>query len=124
MAINARAKGARGERELAKYLTGLGFDCERSARNGVKGATDVIWKRCPTVIIECKMCDTYRPGRKELDKVIERLRGESDDWMLFVKESRQPWKMYFETFYDGLLVMIWGDDRIKHVLTRWEVKIF
>lgn len=118
MGINARAKGARGERELAKYLTGLGFDCERSARNGVKGATDVIWKTRPHVIIECKMCDAYRPGRKELDTVIERLRSESANWLLFVKETRQPWRLYYN-LPDGMTVMTWGDRRIQWVMTHW-----
>jgi len=46
-----RTKGANGERELVRLLRSLGIDCERTARNGVRGAFDIssAWGS-----IECK----------------------------------------------------------------------
>lgn len=117
--INSRDKGARGERELAKYLRSLGFNVERSARNGVKGASDCIWRDYPETIIEVKNCDRYRPGRKELDGLIGRLRAEhGSSWLLFVHEPREPWRMYyFDTFYDHT-AMTW-DDGIAQIMDMW-----
>jgi len=40
--INSRQKGARIEREAAKFLTSLGYLTTRAARNGVDGAADLV----------------------------------------------------------------------------------
>lgn len=53
MAINSRAKGANGERELARKLKEYGYDCRRGQQYcGVNGDADVIG--LPGIHIECK----------------------------------------------------------------------
>ena len=53
MGINSRDKGARYERETAKYLQGFGYDTSRSAQwCGKTGQADVIG--LPKIHIECK----------------------------------------------------------------------
>ena len=53
MGINSRDKGARYERETAKYLQGFGYDASRSAQwCGKTGQADVIG--LPKIHIECK----------------------------------------------------------------------
>ncbi len=48
-----RTKGAAGERELAWMLRKLGITAQRSARNGVDQAEDIL-HNIPGVHIECK----------------------------------------------------------------------
>lgn len=62
---NSRAKGARGERELAKQLQKYGFDTRRGVQYcGLTGSADVVG--LPHIHIECK-----RVGeRLNLDKAI------------------------------------------------------
>ena len=51
--MNSRAKGARGERELAAYLTEKGFEARRGQQySGANGDADV--EGLPGVHIECK----------------------------------------------------------------------
>jgi Holliday junction resolvase len=51
--MNSRAKGARGERELARILRGYGYDCRRGQQYcGANGDADVIG--LPGIHIECK----------------------------------------------------------------------
>ena len=53
MGINSRDKGARYEREVAKYLKGFGYETSRSAQwCGKTGQADVIG--LPMIHIECK----------------------------------------------------------------------
>jgi Holliday junction resolvase len=50
--MNSRAKGARGERELAKKLREYGYDCRRGQQySGIEGK-DVVG--LPGIHIECK----------------------------------------------------------------------
>lgn len=51
---NGRRKGAEAERLAAHLLTDIGFPAERSARNGVKGAGDLIVPDLPNVHVEVK----------------------------------------------------------------------
>ncbi|MGN0533011.1 MAG: hypothetical protein ACI4IK_01515 [Eubacterium sp.] len=51
--MNAKQKGARGERELAKKLKEYGYDCRRGQQYcGANGDADVIG--LPGIHIECK----------------------------------------------------------------------
>lgn len=51
--INSRAKGARFERQLAKILTGYGYDCRRGQQySGANGDADVVG--LPGIHIEAK----------------------------------------------------------------------
>ena len=53
MGSKSREKGARGEREAAKYLTKLGFECERNGRNGYS-TDDLRLPGLPGVHVEVK----------------------------------------------------------------------
>lgn len=71
--VNSRAKGARGEREAAKYLRKLGFDCHRNGRNGYSD-DDLVCPDLPRVHIEVKF------GVKGLDvgtRLLERAMAQS-----------------------------------------------
>lgn len=51
--MNSRAKGCRGERELASKLKDYGYDCRRGAQYcGANGDADVVG--LPNIHIECK----------------------------------------------------------------------
>lgn len=53
--LNSRAKGCRGEREAAKYLTSIGFPCSRNGRNGISTGDLHGLEAClPNVHIEVK----------------------------------------------------------------------
>ncbi len=54
--INSRAKGARGERLLAKNLREHGYECRRGQQfSGLQGDADVIG--LPGIHIECKFVE-------------------------------------------------------------------
>lgn len=51
----SREKGARGEREAARFLTSLGFECTRNARNGISTGDLHGLELClPGVVVEVK----------------------------------------------------------------------
>lgn len=51
--MNSRQKGAAGERELARKLRDLGYDCRRGQQySGANGDADVVGP--PGIHIECK----------------------------------------------------------------------
>lgn len=51
--MNSREKGKRGERELAEFLRGLGYDTRRGQQySGANGDADVVG--LPGIHIECK----------------------------------------------------------------------
>lgn len=51
--MNSRDKGARGERELAEFLRGFGYDTRRGQQySGANGDADVVG--LPGIHIECK----------------------------------------------------------------------
>jgi Holliday junction resolvase len=53
--INSRAKGGRGERELAKFLSTAGFPAYRSQQyKGSQDSADVICTGLPRLFFECK----------------------------------------------------------------------
>lgn len=63
--MNSRAKGARGERELALFLTDQGFNAKRGVqfsqgKHGLTGA-DVACPSLPFLHIECKRVEAGNP---------------------------------------------------------------
>ena len=71
--VNSRAKGARGERELAKKLIELGWLCDRDGQQGQGGGQDhpdVVG--LPHIHIECKRVE--KPAW-------------SDEWLLQAKSD-------------------------------------
>lgn len=71
MPINSRAKGAAGERELAKLLRSYGYCCRRGQQySGVNGDADVVG--LPGIHIECK-----RVERLDLYAAVEQSKRDS-----------------------------------------------
>lgn len=71
--INSRQKGARVEREAAKFLTSLGFVATRNARNGLSAA-DLDLSACPVLVnvhLEIKGDRSIGLGTKALDDAME-----------------------------------------------------
>lgn len=134
--INGCQKGKRGERTAAAYLNSLGFNAERSARNGVKGCHDLIVHDLPNVSIECKYgvqgldigtkamedvigqaiadsCIKYG-GTSEATSVVVR---EARAWAVIWQPSRKCWRLTYFAHPCGIVTQT-GDVNIKAALTR------
>lgn len=74
--VNSRAKGARGERELANTLKELfGWNARRTCQfSGNAGDSDVVIEELPDVFVECKLVENLSivPTMK---KAIEQCKG-------------------------------------------------
>lgn len=103
--MNSRAKGARGERELARVLRGYGYDCRRGQQYcGANGDADVVG--LPRIHIECKRGQRLNIDDAMLQAIRDRREGEFpavfhrknngkwmvtmllDDWQEIYKEWR------------------------------------
>ena len=103
--MNSRAKGARGERELARILRGYGYDCRRGQQYcGANGDADVIGLE--GIHIECKRVERLNIDDAMLQAIRDRREGEFpavfhrknngkwmvtmllDDWQEIYKEWR------------------------------------
>lgn len=86
--MNSRAKGAGGERELAKKLREYGYDCRRGQQfSGANGDADVVG--LPGIHIECK-----RVERLNLEDAMEQSRRDARDGEIPVvmhRKTRSPW---------------------------------
>ena len=73
--MNSRAKGAAGERELAKKLREYGYDCRRGQQYcGANGDADVIG--LPGIHIECKRVERLNIDDAMLQAIRDRREGE------------------------------------------------
>ena len=73
--MNSRAKGAAGERELAKKLREHGYDCRRGQQYcGANGDADVIG--LPGIHIECKRVERLNIDEAMLQAIRDRREGE------------------------------------------------
>ena len=73
--MNSRAKGARGERELARILRGYGYDCRRGQQYcGANGDADVLG--LPGIHIECKRVERLNIDEAMLQAIRDRREGE------------------------------------------------
>ena len=73
MTINSRAKGARGERELASKLREYGYECRRGQQYcGANGDADVVGLR--GIHIECK-----RVERLDIYSALSKAKVEAKD---------------------------------------------
>jgi Holliday junction resolvase len=103
--MNSRAKGARGELELAKKLREYGYECRRGQQYcGANGDADVIG--LPGIHIECKRVERLNIDEAMLQAIRDRRKGEYpavfhrknngkwmvtmllDDWQEIYKEWR------------------------------------
>lgn len=103
--MNSRAKGAKGERELAGILRSHGFDARRGQQySGLQGDADVVG--LPNIHIECKRVERLniydaidqakRDTKGDLPAVFHRKNNcewlvtmTLDDWMKIYKEGGQ-----------------------------------
>lgn len=86
---NAREKGKRGERELAKLLKGYGYDCRRGQQYcGASGDADVIG--LPGIHIECKRVESLN-----IDKAMEQSVNDTKEGIPVVmhRKNDKPWKV-------------------------------
>ena len=73
--MNSRAKGARGERELARVLRGYGYDCRRGQQYcGANGDADVVGLL--GIHIECKRGQRLNIDDAMLQAIRDRREGE------------------------------------------------
>lgn len=102
MSINSRAKGAKGERELANILKEKGYNCRRGQQySGLEGE-DVVG--LDFIHIECK-----RVERLDLGAAMYQAYKDSKDNQLpavFHRRNRERWKVTMELddwlkLYDG-----------------------
>lgn len=86
--MNSRAKGAGGERELAKKLREYGYDCRRGVQySGANGDADVVG--LPGIHIECK-----RAERLNLEDAMAQSRRDAREGEIPVvmhRKTRSPW---------------------------------
>ena len=85
---NSRAKGARGERELANLLKEYGYECRRGQQFcGANGDADVVG--LPHIHIECK-----RVEKLNIEKAMAQSSRDARDGEMPVvmhRKDRHPW---------------------------------
>ena len=88
MGVNSRAKGARGERELARILRGYGYDCRRGQQYcGANGDADVVG--LPGIHIECKRGQRLNIDDAMLQAIRDRREGEYP--AVFHRKNNHEW---------------------------------
>lgn len=89
MAINSRAKGAKGERELANKLKEYGYKCRRGQQfSGLEGE-DVVG--LDYIHIECK-----RVEKLNIDKALKQSKRDAKDNQMpavFHRKNGEKWKV-------------------------------
>ncbi len=92
MAINSKAKGAKGERELASKLRDYGYDCRRGQQyNGLEGE-DVVG--LDYIHVEVK-----RVQALNLDEAMEQSKKDSKENQIpavFHRKNNKKWKVTME----------------------------
>lgn len=88
--MNSRAKGKRGELELAGELKKLGFDARRGQQyNGADGSADVIG--VPGLHIEVKRVENLN-----IEKAMQQAEGDAKEGetpAVFHRKNREAWKV-------------------------------
>ena len=115
MGSKSREKGARGEREAAKYLTKLGFECERNGRNGYS-TDDLRLPGLPKVHVEVKFgyadMDIHTASlRNALDQA-DKDAPLSQSICVLWRPLRKPWRLTWIQS-DGIARTTTGDYEIK-----------
>lgn len=118
----SRDKGGRGERELVKYLVGLGYkEAYRSKqRKGANDSSDIIVPELPHVYVECKRVEGIDLGTKILSKAVEKSRndaGPDKAVAVFWRRNGQKWRMTY-TNTDCVNVTVCGDEDIEAILNN------
>ena len=104
---NSRAKGAAGERELAKILREHGYNTRRGQQySGANGDADVVG--LPGIHIECK-----RVQALNLTKAMEQAERDSLDGeapAVFHRKNREPWRVTMNLEDWLTMYKEWRDD--------------
>ncbi len=116
--INSRAKGAKGERELANLISERGYKCIRGQQRSGLEQADVIGLEY--VHIECKRVENLN-----LDKAMEQsIRDSKSGEMptVFHRKNNQKWKVTlgfddFMTLYDSY----YSDMKLKGYEERQDI---
>lgn len=88
MPINSRAKGCRGERELANILKGYGYDARRSQQFcGANGDADVVGLPC--IHIEVKRVEKLNLDKAMKQSIDDAREGEVP--VVMHRKDRHPW---------------------------------
>ena len=88
--MNSRAKGAAGERELAKKLREHGYDCRRGQQYcGANGDADVIG--LPGIHIECKRVERLNIDEAMLQAIKDRREDEFP--AVFHRKNNGKWQV-------------------------------
>lgn len=86
--MNSRAKGAGGERELAKKLREYGYDCRRGQQfSGANGDADVVG--LPGIHIECKRVERLNLEDAMAQSMRDAREGEIP--VVMHRKTRSPW---------------------------------
>lgn len=122
--VNSRAKGKRGELQLAKALTALGHPAERGQqRKGGEDSPDVLCPSLAAFHIECKLtatCQLNAPaqlaewdaqakrdaGPRRIPLVIHRWNGSTTWWVRVLEPGRHPVWLTLAHFVDDR--DLWG----------------
>ena len=103
--MNSRQKGAAGERELARKLRDLGYDCRRGQQySGANGDADVVG--LPGIHIECK-----RVERLCIEDAIEQAKRDA-------REGEMPVVMHRKNHCEWLVTM--PLDQWIEIYREWE----
>ena len=88
--MNSRAKGKRGELELAKFLRGWGYDARRGQQySGANGDADVVG--VPGLHIECK-----RVEQLNIENALKQAEHDAPDGIIpivFHRKNGEDWKV-------------------------------
>ena len=120
---NGCKKGKVGERELAHYLTKLGFPSTRGQQHkGGPGSPDVICETLDHVHIECKRNEGIGLCTKLLDDAMAQATRDAGTKhpCVFWRRNNQAWAMTFPAREIEAWVTVAGDDNIREALTWLE----
>lgn len=125
--INSKRKGARCEREAAKYLVSLGFDGARRGQQFRGGADspDVLCAALPLIHIECKADESIRLGTAALrDALIQSYdeSGKDERPVVLWKNNRTGWRLTFCAYGPSVMVTVAGDADIAAALRQLQAE--
>lgn len=104
--INSRAKGARGERRAAAFLTANGMPATRAARCGVDGGDDLVCVGLK-IALEVKDSMAVRPDTMAMDQALAQARdlakaNRLERHAVLWHEVRKGWRLTFCDVVCGL----------------------
>ena len=113
--INSRAKGAKGERELANLISDRGYKCIRGQQRSGLEQADVIG--LDYIHIECKRVENLNLDKAMEQSIRDRKAGEMAT--VFHRKNNQKWKVTigfedFMTLYDSY----YSDMKLKEMEER------